>query len=374
MGISQELINFNEMFYQLKEEPIIVNDLSNSTEEERKYVEDLITTRYSSDMLSVLPSCQCGQTKGEYERGNVVCEYCKTPVRSQIEEDIEPIVWFRRPIGVAPLLNPVVYTMLNDRFRKSGFNIIDWLTDTTYNSDKKQPPVLDTILGAGVQRGYNYFVENFDKVMDVLFSQKIFKLKKGERDYLWDLITIHRDKLFSDYIPLPNKALLVIESNNLGTFVDNVVVDAKDVIMMITSIDRKFANHHVRLRENRTAKAISRLSEVYENYISKNMSPKTGLLRKHIFASRSHFSGRAVITSLTDAHEYDEIFIPWGLAITTLRNHLLSKMVRLGYALNTAIALLNGHVHKYNPFIDGLFKELIAESSEAGIPALIHRN
>lgn len=373
MPIYQELINFNEMFYQLKEPPIIINDLPNTTEDEREYIKQLITTRYSSDMLSILPSCQCGQTRGEFEV-RYECPECKTIVKSQIDEDIEPLVWFRRPKDVAPLMNPIVFTMLRHRFKKSGYEIMNWLTDTTYTTDRKQPTVLNNILATGIQRGYNYFVENFDTVMDVLFSIKDFKLKRGKRDYLRELIGIYRHQIFSDYIPLPNKSLLVIENTNVGRYVDNTIVAGIDVISSIASIDRKFINHHVRVRENRTAKCISRLGVFYETFISKNVSPKPGLFRKHIFGSRTHFSFRAVITSLTKAHAYNEIHIPWGVGVTVLRDHLLSKMLKLGYALNDAIGILHGHVHNYNVMLDQFMKEIIAESPKGSLVCILQRN
>lgn len=373
MPIYQQLVNFTEMFHQLREPPIIINDLPNSTEEERDYITQLITTHYNSDMLSILPSCRCGKTKGEYEIGSL-CAYCKTPVKSHISEDIEPLVWFRRPIGVAPLINPHIYIMLRNRFRRSGFEVLDWLTDTTFSTNSKQPAVLKTILNAGVQRGYNNFINNFDFIMGVMFSIKDYKLKKGKRDYLRELIALNRGQLFSDYIPLPNKSLLVIENNNLGRYADNSMVMAIDVIRMITSIDRRFSEHNVILRENRTAKAITRLGDFYEAFVSKNMSPKPGLFRKHIFGSRSHFSFRAVITSLTDRHAYDEIHVPWGIGVTVLRDHLLAKMMRMGYALNDAIGMLHGHVHNYNEMLDQLLKEIIAESPDSSLIAILQRN
>lgn len=372
MPVFQRLIDYNRLFHQLRELPIIINDLDDTTEESRDYIDQLITTRYNSDMLSILPSCQCGETKGEYSIG-VICPQCKTPVKSQVEEDIEPLVWFRRPKDVDKLINLQVLIMLRKRFCKSGFNIIDWLLDTTFRTDKKMPPILKTILGAGIQRGYNNFVEGFDKIMQVLFTMSCFKLKKGKRDYLYELLQLNRNHLFSDYIPLPNKALLIIEKTNLGNYVDNVMVGGIDAIKMITSIDKKFSAHHARVRENRTAKALVKLCDFYKKFNGKNISGKPGLMRKHVYGARTHFSFRAVITSLTGDHRYDEIHVPWGIGVTVFREHLLSKLLRLGYALNDALGLLYGHVQKYNPMLDVMFKEIIAESG-GGIPILIERN
>ena len=378
MAIYQELVDFDELFHQLREPPIIINDLPNSTEEERAYIRQLISTRYSSDMLSMVPSCHCGAIKGEYEVG-VICDVCKTPVRSQIEEEIEPLVWFRRPQGVAPLINPAIYSMLSSRLTKSGFPILEYLTDSSFRTDKKIPPLLSkvmdlTIEGRPIQRGYNYFVEHFDAIIDALFTLREFSVPKGERDYLRELIAWNRDRVFSDYLPLPNKALLVVESNEFGTYVSGTVIKAIDVMEMLTSIDRRYSGHATRLRENRTAKAIARLVEVYEVFNKDNLSPKTGLFRRHIYATRSHFSGRVVISSITEAADYDEIYIPWPVGIVLLREHLINKLLRLGFSLNQAIGFLFAHTYKHHELLEQLFNELIEESPTKSIPALLHRN
>mgnify|MGYP003397353800 FL=1 len=69
MPIIQRLVNFDRMVAQLKEPPVIVNDLINATDEEKVKIREMITTRYQSDMLSILPTYQCGKTKGEFSIG-----------------------------------------------------------------------------------------------------------------------------------------------------------------------------------------------------------------------------------------------------------------------------------------------------------------
>lgn len=373
MPIIQKLINFDQMVAQLKEPPVIVNEMHNATDEAKAKIREMIITRYNSDMLSILPTCQCGQTKGEYAIGTE-CGYCHTKVLSVVDEDIEPIVWFRAPEGVKKLINPIVWIMIKNRFRRSGFSILQWICDTTYRPTVRQPKVITDLIEFGIQRGYNYFVDNFDTVMDVLFNMKDFRCKRGQIDYLQKLIEEHRDCIFSDYLPLPNKSLLVIEKTNVGIYVDPTIIGAIDAIEMIVNIDSSLSEHTVRVKENRTVKALVKLSEFYENFFKTNLSGKGGIYRKHIFGTRIHFGFRAVITSLTDAHQYDEIHVPWGIAITSLRPHVMNRLLRYGYAHNDAIGLLNGHVEKYHPLIAQIFKDLIAESKYGGIQTLLQRN
>ena len=373
MPIIQELVEFDKMVAQLRHPPIIVNDLVNATDEEKSKIRDMITTRYQSDMLSILPTCQCGKSKGEFAIGTT-CGHCHTIVRSVVDEDIEPIVWFRAPEGVSKLMSPIVWVMLKNRFRKSGFNIIQWLCDTTYRPTVKQPKVINDLIEMNIQRGYNYFVENFDTIMAMLFNMRDFKLKRGQVDYLFKLITDYRHCIFSEYLPLPNKSLLVIEKTNVGIYIDPTIIGAIDAIEMIVNIDSKLSEYTVRVKENRTVKALVKISEFYESFFKVNLSGKGGVYRKHIFGSRTHFSFRAVITSLTDAHQYDEIHVPWGVAVTALRPLVMNRLLRIGYSHNDAIGLMYGHVEKYSPILDNIFDELIKNSPNNGISCILQRN
>ena len=378
MPVYQRLVDFNEVFNCLSEPPIIINDVANGSAEDRDVIRDLIMTRYTDDMVSLLPSCRCGNIKGEFSKGESTvgakCSVCNSYVKSTFEDNIEPNIWFRKPIGVDKLISPIIWIMLKNKFKKPGFNIIQWLTDRSYNPSVRQPKVLDRIQDSGIKRGYNNFVTEFDSIMAILFSIKEFQTKKGEHDYLQDLLKQNRHLIFSDYIPLPNKTLIIVEKTNLGVYVDTNIVDAIDAIKMLVSIDKNFHDQSQHVKENRTAKALAKLSEFYEKFYRTSLQPKTGQFRRHIFASRTNSSFRAVISSLTDTHEYDEIHVPWGIGLTAFRPHLLNKLMKMGMELNSAIGLLLGHVEKYHPLLDRILQELIQESPNRGIKVILQRN
>jgi hypothetical protein len=378
MPVVQQLINFDNEFRTLPDVPIIINDLPNTTEEDKEKITKLIMVNFSSDMITLLPSCDCKKTKGEVNNNQkIICPECNTPVTSVIKDEIIPTVWFRKPTGVNRLISPIIWIMLKKRFTKSGFNIIQWLTDTTYKVDVKQPVILSKILESGLQRGYNNFVDNFDTIMMYLFNLKDLKPNKKdreERDYLYELIVNNRECIFSDYIPLINKSLLIIERTTVGVYVDNIIIDAIDAIQMLVSIDRNYHNQNTKAKENRTVKALAKLAEFYENFYKKNLSPKHGQFRKHVFGTRTNFSFRAVISSLTDTHEYNEIHVPWGIGITAFRPHLINKLKRIGMDGNAATGLLLTHVEKYHPMLDKLLRDLITESKNGILRIIAQRN
>jgi hypothetical protein len=374
MPVYQKLVSFDEMFSKLAHLPIIVNDLSNITDKDKENIKKLITSRYTSDMISVLPSCQCGETKGEFAI-STTCSHCGTVVKSIIEDDIEPLLWFRRPAGVAPLINPMIWILLSERFTMSGFNLVQWLADSTYRPAVKTPRVLQKFIDSGLPRGYNQFCQNFDKYLEFLLSLKEFKKKVKKTDYLVKLIEENRHAIFSEYIPLPNKSLLIIEETNLGVYIDFNIVKAIDAIEMIMSIDSNEIENSNRVKENRTIKAIAKLSEFYIGFVKNSIAGKTGLFRKHILGSRTNFNFRAVISSITEAHEYDEIYAPWCVGVTAFRPHLINKLMKRGYTLNDSIEMLLAHVEKYSPLIDELLQELIRETRNSrGIVVIENRN
>lgn len=253
MPIIQEIVDFNQMFHRLSEPPIVINDLTNNSEEDKEMIRELVTSRYSSDMIALLPTCRCGVTKGEFTK-KIVCNFCGTLVKSSIEDQIEPTVWFRRPNGVERLISPIFLIMLKQRFKKSGYSIIQWLIDRNYRPSVKQPHVINKLVETGIQRGYNYFVQNFDAIMALLFSMRDFK-KRG-KDYLRALILKKRHHVFSDYIPIPNKSILIVEKTKVGVYVDPIIVDAVNVIEMLVSIDKNFYDQNPKTKENRTARAL----------------------------------------------------------------------------------------------------------------------
>lgn len=372
MSVSLQVVNFDEIFSQLRQPPIIINDIAESTEDEKEGLRSLIFTDYDSDLLKNLPSCECGEIKGEFNIG-VHCLNCNTKVSSPLDQELEPILWMRSPQEVQKLINPVIWLMLCQRFTKSGYNVIRWLTDTTYKTSVKPVDVLPELIEVGIQRGYNYFVENFFEIIEYMFNMKKFKGKDINNELL-DLIMANKDCIFSDYIPLPNRSLLVVERTGVGVYVDNVITGAIDAIQTIASIDCSLTKHSVRAKENRTAKTIAGLADFYEQYITNQLGTKHGMFRQHIFGSRAHFSFRAVVTSITDKHEYDEVHIPWPVGISLFRYHLINKLMKLDYSVNAAIALLNTYAKVYNPLIDKIFDELIAESPRKGIDVTLNRN
>lgn len=372
MPIYQELTNLEEAIQKLNEPPILINNLANVTEDDREEIRNLIMTRYSGDMISLLPSCRCGATRNEASIRQR-CLECGTLVESSLENDIQSALWFQKPYGVAKLINPSIWIMLEKRLKKSGFSVLRWLTDRSYSPGTRVPDIVRKLEQENIPRGYNNFVENFDQIINYLFDLKVFQIK-GEPDYLRELLNTKRDCVFTDYIPVPNKLLFIVEQTNVGVYLDDVTRDAFDLILMMVSIDKNFHDQQSWVKENRTAKALARLGEFYEDYYRQNLSPKNGQFRRHVYGSRLIFSFRAVISSITDPHDHEGVLVPWGVGVTAFRPHLINKLMKYGFDLNSSVGLLQSHVGKYHPLLDRLLQELIDEAPDKKIWMLIQRN
>lgn len=382
MPVYLETLNLDEEYEKAKQlfTPLILNDLDISTEESRERLNSEISSMYSynknENVISLLPQCNCGNIKGEYNL-NVICNKCNTKVTSKLYQDIHSYLWVRKPNGVAKLINPSIWYMLGKIFTKSKFNVLMWICDNRYNPDVKEPVVMNKVRPLIPTRSYNYFVEYFDEIINNLLTIKDFN-SKNKREviyYLKTLISNNRNIIFSDYVPVPNKEILVIEITKSAIFVELNTINATDQIKNMTGIDL-LNNKPQIIKESRAIRYIDKMSMFYRNYYARILSQKEGLLRKHVYGSRGHMTWRTVITSITDKHDYRELHIPWFVGMTIFRPHLLNKLINRGYELKYSLAKLKAAIDTYDELLHELFNEILDEAKQnyIGIPALANRN
>jgi len=381
MGVALELVDFDDMFHRgISKAPIIINDYSEASEDDKESFNRLIYTKYSNDLLSNLPSCECGEVQGKLnardrDQPGVICGNCHTECVAPMEQELEPIVWMRAPKEVERLMNPIMLTMLNEKFTRSGFEIIRWICDTTYKPQVRTPAIMEQVQELGIERGYNNFVKNFDDIIEALFDLKYGKAKRtSPTDPLHALIKMQRNCVFSEFMPLPNRALIVIEETNVGIYVDPIITGAVDAIRTMVGIDAPTSNYSTRTKENRTFKTLFGLAAFNDDLARSTLAKKEGIFRKHVFGTRSHFSCRGVITSTTDDHVYDEIYVPWGMGVASLSVHLTNKLLRDGFEPNSAKAYLYEHAQTYSARLEGYFREFIEECPYKGLPVVFQRN
>jgi len=372
MGIHEGLVPFERDFLQLTVPPIILNDYVALTQEAKDRLSRVTTTSYdNSDVYANEPACDGGHLHGAIRKG-MMCPECHTPVRDPFDGVLNTRVWIRSPNRVAPLVNPVVWNMLTRALTRNNVNVLEWLTNTDYSPPTITPEMMQ-LLDAGFSRGYNRFIENFDRILTCLISNRGPSAKKLKE--IQEVVAAYRDCVFTKFLPLPNKALLVVEKTHTAQYVEDVAVQLLEVIRMMTGIDKQLPMLNQRQLENRTAKSMFGLRSYYDNVYRTQIAKKSGLTRKNVYGGRVHWSVRAVISSRTDPHKYDEIMIGWGHAVTVLSVHIKSKLMRKhGYSPGRAAALINAHTHSHHPLIQEVLEELFRETPGQRMAALFVRN
>lgn len=384
--IHQEIISLEDVYHNLRVPAIMANDMEITTEEGKAKLNNLLYTRYYGDALDIVPSCDCGHIEGSYNEG-VVCPDCLTKCEHLSDRRLESALWLGVPEHVRSYINPTVWIILSDRMKVSGYNILHYLTDVYYQlpNAARTPPEIRKLTRAGIERGLNYFIDNFDHIMSVYFCDGIpmqewlAMVSAGQisRPKYIDTVvflTENRDKIFTRYLPMPSKIGLVAESNDSGIYIDSATPLALDAVHTIASINNSLTELTPRRLESRVVKAQALLGDFYQEYVAKTLSGKPGLMRKHVMGNRLHFTARNVITSISEPHSYDELHIPWATAVQLLDLHITAKLYRRGFSPTQAHEFIRVHTRKWHPLLREIFDELLSEAPLGGLPVIFQRN
>ena len=362
MPLQLDTPDFNELFRQTPF-PIILNDVPYLTKEDRDRFTAMLLTTYDTDTLSTVPICSCGHLEGGYNLGRQ-CPVCHTVVSLPSEGEIDLRTWIRVPEGVDGFILPVVYVQLNNLISGTGFNILEFILNTRSKLPAKLHKTvakkLEILEKGGIERGLNNFIRNFDLVLNVLPS--LAGIKGVE--YASHLIKI-QDRIFPQYLPMPTKAMLILETTHLGAYADNdSITGAIDAARTIASLSvPKQRPNSIPALESKIVGVIQNLAQYYMMTIKSGYSSKKGWFRGQLFSSRSHWCMRAVATSIFGPHHYQELHIPWSSGLELLKIHLVSKLIhKLDYDVRKAYALVENSGNVYDKLLDQLMQELIAEA------------
>ena len=380
MGIFGRSVNFDQLIAKQEHPPVIVNDLDITTAEDRNLRDKLLMTNYQGPTFSMEPSCECGEYKGGDKRGRI-CPHCHSEVLPHTERKIQSELWIKAPDSVKKLVNPFIFAVLQNAYNtQGGIDVMRWLIDKTYHVDVTGSVPIKAFQDAGIKRGLNNFYDNFDRILDILFNGKVFP-RNDVRDELPRFIEMVREDIFADYLPIPNKISFVTEKSATGKYAEiETIGTAIDAVNSICSLKTRLEAPSPQVEENAAVKAILCLVDFYERQIKNVQGKKEGFWRKLIFGTRMPFSGRAVITSLTEVHDYDELHIPWGLFIVMYRFHIENKLFKRGFTPNQAKGFISRCIREWNPTMREIIDELIEESpycthnGKRGLCCLFNRN
>lgn len=362
-GMYFDVEDFTEMQIRSTRPPTFVNDLDQNDVASRDRLNELLMTTYESDTLESVPSCQCGFLHGGHENPNRVCPECNTTPTVPAEREIESQLWIRAPEGVRAMIHPLLLGYLDRFFGTAGASVISYMMDPHYRPKKKTATLL-LLDRSPHKRGLNYFIDNFDAVFDYLLYQSGNGKSRKDKTRFKEFILRNRTKLFPQALPIPSKITFIVENTPTGKFGDSAMDSALDAVRTIGGISTSIEPLRIDQLESKAFRASMQLCKFYDVQYSKTLSPKPGWFRRHVFGSRPAFSFRAVISSLSVAHRYNEVHLPWSLAVSLFKIHLRNKLQRRGFSPSRSNQYLNDHIETYSPLLAELFEELIIEATE----------
>jgi hypothetical protein len=390
-GVAVGIVNFSKLFEEVGDRAIIVNHFDLTRVEEKERLNRLLYTHYEGNVLSVVPSCNCGHTTKESNVG-VICEECSTPVTRVTERPLMSMAWIAPPSGVGPFLNPQIWTILSSAMTMTGFNVLEWLCNPMVAMPAEPNRFLRRVIQLTQEmrlpQGINHFAERFDEILIRFYEQGLLYPSgtKRQRQDLMQFIREFRDCVFTPALPIPSKLSFITERTATRTYADKTMYPMMDAILTITATENSATPLHPRVKQGRAVKANMLVSKFYQDFIGTVLARKQGVLRKQVMGSRLHFTFRAVISPLHTRHHRSELHLPWSMAVKVFDLHLTSKLYARGFSVNEASAYLAEHVLKYSELLGELFEEMIVESrmmnafrpqgapEVLGIPVLLNRN
>ncbi len=374
MAIMLSIINHNEVFKNSKGENILLNDYNLNAEEDKKKLDKILYTRYEGDALEVMPSCECGHLTGGLLEG-VRCRICGYTCVAVYEREIESSVWMAPPPDVVTFINPIVWVMLSKSMTFSGLNVLEYLTNPTYQPQRYPEKEFARLRELNIPRGINHFYKHFDEIMQVLMDRRLISVRRADRKIFWQFIEENREAIFSNYLPLPSKMAFIAEQTNMGFITDTATMTpAFEAIRTVQTTENPARPLSLAQRQARAILVTKNMAQYYMNFFGRPLGSREGWARKHVFGSRLYFTFRAVISSLSDPHSYDEIHLPWSLSVQVFKAHITNKLLKLGMTPKVCARYINEHTLNYDPLLDSIFQELISESPCGGIPIILQRN
>ena len=373
--VYQVFKNLDKYMMETTGDKLILNHIRYNSLQDREKINNSLITVYNEGVIDMVPACDCGEKRGAYLLGTL-CESCGTKVRN-LQDKVDPILWMERVEGMPMFMSPHMWLMLKSVMGKK-IDCMRWLSDTSYNPGTNIPDFLIAIKNTfqDFERSYPYLINNIENILVFLQNHSSFKTPKKASTIvgLIELYKANKDIVYSNFLPIMNKKLFVVENTSKGRYTNLGIADVIDTVLQFvkTINDPKLT---LNKKSNLMARTISDLASIYSYYDHTYLSSKTGVFRKHIYGGRSHFTFRAVITSIPGPHNYNEIYASWSIGVTVFRPQLLNLLMKKGYPYKKASSLLFFAVNNYVPVIDELLNKMLDDSFIPGkIPIMLQRN
>lgn len=381
------LIDHDELFRRSTAvNPLILNKIPFTDKDYAAAVAKEVYSRAGDG--DFVASCPCGATAGNYfydPNHPITCRICHQPVTLDISADnaLQHKLWLKFPDEIGGVLHPIAYLILakwldaKTKVRVGNVDVRVSYIDIIVNPTLDLPAELE---GVVLGRGHRYFYDHFDQLMQHFAQEHPVTAKRANVSWVWMFIQANRQHLFRLYAPVLDSVLHPIITTD-GTRTGRKQVDPASRFIQDATAALSFLEFNPKGRvdpnvfEDTVHGAFLNTIEYVKDAAKRRLSEKPSIPRKHLFGTRLHWTFRSVITPIVTEHDYDELHIPWSIAVVLLSVHLRSLLVRrFGYTMSEAKVLLMRNALRYHEHVHQALLTLIQECPFKGLPCLFGRN
>lgn len=372
------LIDLDAMFYNNPDARIINSETLTDPKPAKNFTDAI----YSScdGELGFVPTCQCGYTRGTTKEG-IMCPRCNTVCSSQFIDHLDHVAWLGIPEKLPPVLHPVWYAVLKDwsSIGKKGESVIDIIL----NPEKDVPDDLAPYIHG---RGFRYFYENADQIMHDLIYNFARTARKPKTVNIITFMKYYRNVMFTRHLPILHSSLHPRKSN--GSTLSYVDQSSSKILEAVNDLSAECFREHSTVVPERQAniklyriyitivgKPASQDPGYYERIVTSKLGAKPGLLRKHNFGSRIHFSLRTVVVPQDRVLPMDEVLLPWGVIVNGLKLPILNYLVHVKHkSLEESLDIFARALTSYDPSVDEAMTKFIQDAPDHQVAIAIGRN
>lgn len=375
-----KLADFDEM-YNRSSSPVNISCTIPFTSDYPQEMAKTLFGNVKSLTFEMHASCAFGCTKGNYHLGTI-CPKCGTEVTSIFKQELDHKGWITIPQHLPKLIHPQLFNILSrelhvpkemKRYRnRKKLTMMDWLLDPTL-------PIVEFFPVLG--NGYSYFNKHYRFVFEFLFSLP----ENAKNQDLWDLLIRYEHCLFINKIPVANEYLHLITQQSESSSKHQADACLSKIFKVYSSLVSLVKEQDLgkMLSEKNIDRRMFKIQQQYQEYpdalIYKKIISKTGLIRKNCISGRVHFTARAVIVPITDSNYGDEVYIPWEIAVVSLKSVIMNHLInRYGYSPFEASKIHSAAIKDVNhTLVDSILTVIIEECQQNGYkgwPLIINRN
>lgn len=359
-----KMMNLDRKMAELETPPIILNNLPLETEDDRKYIEALCITNYTTtDVMATVPSCVCKKWQGGPKLGHV-CPHCHTRVESHHSQKITSDVWVEAPEGIPYLMAPLVWGILSTKLKARHWNGLEWAMDPTYpdpeERNRKGTQIFNKFTRMGLRRGMANLEQELDKIVDVAASLT----QVARRQELLEFLDTYHDCILVKHLPIPSRVAFVVEDTPYAKYYDKTMSSAMEAIF--SSVGVEGCGMSVRRLEHRFTTVMSNLCKYYSATAEKTIAGKPGWMRRVNYGRRMNATMRCIATSEHSIHDYRTCRAPYHQVLTCIRPVVVSHlMTKYGHTWRQARAYVLQHATDCDPFLWSVLEEIIDDTNPA---------